>query len=133
MSPALEEATRLLRLAHRDADTFALLQPLPKASMSALGFHVQQAIEKALKAISTLNQLEVRRTHDLAALAEAISEVGETLPLTAEEFRTLNPFAVEFRYDDEMQSSLSRQELASMLSSVLAWADGKMASAQGAS
>jgi hypothetical protein len=42
---------------------------------------------------------------------------------------TLNPFAVVFRYDEEMQSSLSRQELASMLSSVLEWADRKMASA----
>jgi hypothetical protein len=82
MSPTVEEALRLLRLAHRDADTFALLRPLPKASMSALGFHA------------------------------------------------LNPFTVEFRYDDEMQSSLSRQELASILCGVHEWADGKVASAQ---
>ena len=132
MSPALEEALRLLRLAHRDAETFALLLPLPKASISALGFHAQQAIEKALKAICTLNQLEVRRTHDLAALADAISRVDASLPMTLEEFRTLNPFAVEFRYDDEMQSRLSRQELAYMLSRVLEWADGKLASAPSA-
>jgi hypothetical protein len=47
MQPALEEALRLLRLAHRDAATFALLNPLPQASLSALGFHAQQAVEKA--------------------------------------------------------------------------------------
>ena len=68
MQPALEEARRLLRLAYRDADTFALLRPLPQASISALGFHAQQAVEKALKAICTVYGLEVRRTHDLAAL-----------------------------------------------------------------
>lgn len=37
MTPALEEAHRLLRLAVRDGDTFTLLLPLPKATMAALG------------------------------------------------------------------------------------------------
>lgn len=53
MTPAREEARRLLRLARRDSDTFALLLPLPKATMAALGFHAQQAVEKALKAVCT--------------------------------------------------------------------------------
>ena len=127
MQPALEEALRLLRLAHRDATTFALLNPLAQASMAALGFHAQQAVEKALKAVCTINRLEIRRTHDLAALAESISSVGESLPITVDEFRSLNPFAVEFRYDDEMQSNLSRQELDSLLNSVLKWADRALA------
>ena len=125
MPPALEEACRLWRLAHRDAATFALLKPIPQASMAALGFHVQQAVEKALKAVCTMNGLEVRRTHDLAALAESILDIGEALPLTVDEFRSLNPFAVDFRNDDEMQSSLSRQELDFLLSRVIGWADSK--------
>ena len=53
MTPALDEARRLLRLALRDSDTFALLFPLPQAAMAALGFHAQQAVEKALKAVCT--------------------------------------------------------------------------------
>jgi len=36
MTPAREEARRLLRLAQRDSDTFALLLPLPKATMAAM-------------------------------------------------------------------------------------------------
>ena len=68
MTPALDEARRLLRLALRDSDTFALLFPLPQATMAALGFHAQQAVEKALKAVCTRQNMEVRRTHDLAAL-----------------------------------------------------------------
>ena len=36
MTPAHEEARRLLRLAHRDRETFELLIPLPKASIAVV-------------------------------------------------------------------------------------------------
>jgi HEPN domain-containing protein len=52
MTPALEEAVRRLRLAHRDRSTLVLLARIPEASMTSLGFHAQQAVEKALKAVS---------------------------------------------------------------------------------
>lgn len=121
MTPALEEAHRLLRLALRDGDTFELLLPLPKATMAAMGFHAQQAVEKALKAVCTLRNIEVRRTHDLAALAQALVVDGVTLPISVDEFRTLNPFAVEYRYDDEITSSMTRAELTGIVAKVLAW------------
>jgi HEPN domain-containing protein len=81
MTPRLEEARRLLRLARRDGETFSLLLPLPRASVAALGFHVQQAAAKSLKAVSVLRGLEARRTHDLAALGQAILDHGGALPL----------------------------------------------------
>jgi hypothetical protein len=43
MTPQLEEAYRLLRLARRDQETLDLLFPLAKASLAALGFSAQQA------------------------------------------------------------------------------------------
>lgn len=122
MTPALEEAQRLLRLALRDSDTFDLLLPLAKAPMAALGFHAQQAVEKALKAVCTLHKLEVRRTHDLAALAQALVVDGVTLPFSVDEFRALNPFAVEYRYDDEITSSMTREELNNTLTKIIGWA-----------
>jgi len=122
MTPALEQAHRLLRLANRDADTFDLLRPLPKAPMAALGFHAQQAVEKALKAVCTLQGVEVQRTHDLAALGQTLMDHNMDLPVSVDELRCLNPFAVEFRYDDEITSSLQREELQTLLGSVLAWA-----------
>lgn len=122
MTPAREEARRLLRLARRDSDTFALLLPLPKATMAALGFHAQQAVEKALKAVCTRHNIEVRRTHDLAALGQTVLDQGTALPISVDELRSLNPFAVEFRYDDEMTSSMEREELDALLRAVLAWA-----------
>ena len=122
MTPELEEAHRLLRLALRDRDTFELLLPLPKATLAAIGFHAQQAVEKALKAVCVLRNIEVRRTHDLAALAQALVVDGTILPLPVDEFRTLNSFAVDYQYDDEITPSMTREQLTDVVTRVLAWA-----------
>jgi HEPN domain-containing protein len=122
MTPQREEALRLLRLARRDKDTFDLLLPLPAASIEALGFHAQQSVEKALKALAALNGLPLRRTHDLVALGQVLVEHGLVLPVSEDQLRSLNPFAVEFRYDDEAISYVNRQELASTLQLLLGWA-----------
>lgn len=125
MTPQREEALRLLRLARRDRDTFDLLFPLPKASLTALGFHAQQAAEKALKAVAVLLGLDVPRTHDLAALGQLMLDAGTALPLTVDQLRSLNPFAVEYRYDDELIPAISREALAASLAVVMDWAEQK--------
>ena len=122
MTPAIEEAQRLLRLALRDRDTFELLRALPQASMAAIGFHAQQAVEKAIKSVCVMHGLEVRRTHDLAALAQSLIDAGQALPVALDDLRQLNPFAVEFRYDDEFNTSMTREALAATVHQVLAWA-----------
>lgn len=122
MTPALEEARRLLRLARRDQATFNLLVPLDQAPMAALGFHAQQTVEKSLKSVCTLRGLEVRRTHDLAALAQSLADDGCVLPLNIEDLRALNPFAVEYRYDDELVSALTRDALQITVTTIIRWA-----------
>ncbi|MBI4754828.1 MAG: HEPN domain-containing protein [Betaproteobacteria bacterium] len=121
-TPLREEALRLLRLARRDRDTFELLLPLPKASLAAIGFHAQQAVEKALKAVAVLSGVAISRTHDLAALGQAMVDRGRELPLSVDQLRSLNPFAVQFRYDDELVPDTTREALDSMVSAVLDWA-----------
>lgn len=122
MTPVFEEAARLVRLAQRDRETFGLLKPIPQASLAALGFHVQQSIEKALKAVCVLREIEFRRTHDLAALAELIRASGVDLPVSVDSLRLINPFAVEFRYDDEIVPFITRDELEALVMKVLGWA-----------
>lgn len=122
MTPVFEEAARLVRLAQRDRETFGLLKPIPQASLAALGFHAQQSIEKALKAVCVLREIEFRRTHDLAALAELIRASGVDLPVSVDSLRLINPFAVEFRYDDEIVPSITRDELETLVMKVLSWA-----------
>ena len=122
MTPIHEEAARLLRLAQRDRETFGLLKPIPQASLAALGFHAQQSIEKALKTVCVLRDIEFRRTHDLAALAELIRAGDMDLPVSVDSLRLINPFAVEFRYDDEIVPSITRDELEALVMKVLGWA-----------
>lgn len=123
MTPQLEEARRLLRLARRDQETFELLFPLQKASLAALGFTAQQAVEKSLKAIATLYGIETRRTHDLTALGHILEAAGTKLPLDIEALRQLNPFAVEYRYNDEIIPSISRIELRETLTRMIDWTE----------
>lgn len=70
--------------------------------------------------------LEVPRTHDLAALGQAILDHGTTLPLTVDQLRSLNPFAVEYRYDDELIPAISREAIAAMLVAIMDWAERKV-------
>lgn len=122
MTPELEEALRLLRLARRDLDTAELLLPLSRATVAAIGFHAQQCAEKALKAVCAMRAIEVRRTHDLAALGHAILDDGGSLPVSVDDLRSLNPFAVEFRYDEDVAPALARDEVVKLAATVLRWA-----------
>lgn len=47
------------------------------------------------------------------------------LPLSVDQLRRLNPFAVEYRYDDELIPAISREALAEMLALVMDWAEQK--------
>jgi len=98
-----------------------LLRPIPEAELAALGFHAQQAAEKAIEAVIVTAGLELNRTHDLAALASMMLTAGINPPLTLDELRLLNPFAVEFRYDEEIVPLISREQLADMLDRLMAW------------
>lgn len=123
MTLQLEEAWRLLRLARRDRETFGLLLPMERASLAALGFHAQQAAEKALKAVATLRGIAAPRTHDLAALGQALLDDGAALPLSVDELRALNPFAAEYRYDDEIIPATTREQLDIQLTAIFAWVE----------
>jgi len=64
------------------------------------GFHVQQAIEKLLKALISQLGLQYERTHDLEDSVEQLQKAGETLPMAVIEFSKFQRFAVIHRYDD---------------------------------
>ncbi len=121
MTPFIEEAKRLLRVAGRDYQAFTILPNHPEAELAPTCFHAQQAVEKALKAVLTIKHIDFRRTHDLEELANLIAE-GTALPFTPREFRRLNPFAVEFRYDDESIALITRDEADQLTQRTLAWA-----------
>ena len=97
MTPFVDEAKRLLRIAGRDYQTFTILRNHPEAELAPICFHAQQAVEKALKAVLTIKHIDFRRTHDLEELANLLADIDIASPFTPREFRRLNPFAVELR------------------------------------
>jgi HEPN domain-containing protein len=127
MTPYIEEAHRLLRLAERDLQTFSILAAHPDASLSAMCFHAQQSAEKSLKAVLTIHQVDFPRTHNLQELAGMVLDLHVEPPFTPTELRRLNPYAVEYRYDDQLIALLTKEEADHIATGTLAWAAAMVA------
>ncbi len=85
-------------------------------------FHAQQAIEKSLKAVLFARGEEFRKTHDLYELADRLEKAGIFPPSNADVLAQINPYAVEFRYGDEVISTLSSEEVDAIATQMLDWA-----------
>ncbi|MGZ8245564.1 HEPN domain-containing protein [Methylomagnum sp.] len=91
MTPQLEEARRALRMADKDIAVFDYILDAPGISLSIIGFHAQQAVEKSLKAVLFAHSVGFGRTHDLAQLGRWLSEVGIALPMPIDALDRLIP------------------------------------------
>jgi len=88
----------LLTLAERDYQAALVLAHAETPLMDAALFHLQQAAEKSLKAWLALKRVDYPRTHDLNPLLGLLEDQDENVgPFWS--LLTLNPFAVQFRYD----------------------------------
>jgi len=68
----------------------------------AVCFHMQQCIEKYLKAYLIFCGREIRKTHDLAELISMCAEIDESFKaLLREDIVKLTDYAVEIRYGEE--------------------------------
>jgi HEPN domain-containing protein len=65
-----------------------------------IGFHAQQAIEKALKSILVFEQIEFPRSHDLDRLA-ALVPPRWRLDLPVDQLARISDFGAETRYPPE--------------------------------
>ncbi len=94
------EAVRIL-LAKADQDELAARQLSgdPRLGDQIIGFHLQQAVEKRLKALLAFHGIPYRRTHDLLELMDLLITGGWPLPLPLEALQEMTPFAVEYRYE----------------------------------
>lgn len=122
MTPQLEEAVRLLRLARRDQAAFAILAAAVEIDDAIACFHAQQSAEKALKAVLCLRGIEYRRTHDLEELGGMLADAGLSPLVGVTDLRRLTPYAVEFRYDDDPLHLITRAQAAEIVEKLLAWA-----------
>jgi HEPN domain-containing protein len=86
-----------------------------------LGFHVQQAVEKRLKAVLARNEIEYEHTHSVSYLTALIEQQGIDLPSCREEIEGLTPWAVAARYDGMLEKVLDRAAARTLISELQNW------------
>jgi HEPN domain-containing protein len=95
----LEQARSFLSVAERDYRALRGMEDPAVFSTEIFGFHVQQAVEKALKAWLCCLGVSFPRTHDLDELGALLEEAGQEIPESIYALLEFTDFAVAFRYE----------------------------------
>ena len=125
MDEVREHASSLLRKAGEDLYAATCLAKDPAVSLWTAGFHAQQAVEKALKAVLMRREVRYPFTHDIAALVKIVRQAGLPLPPGPDDLPYLTPFGTLFRYEDEewgLPGSLDIARLLTLAQTTVAWA-----------
>ncbi len=124
-----EHAALLLRKAAQDERIADLALAAPDIDDESIGFHLQQAAEKLLKAVLAAHGAVYARTHDLGELVRVLpTQVGFPAPVS--ELIELTSFAVLFRYSElpPGQVSLDRPAARDLIRRLRVWAEARIAS-----
>ncbi len=118
---ARELALLLQRKATSDEAILAKLLDDPDIPDDALGFHVQQAVEKRLKAVLAINEVEFEHTHSIGYLTALLERHGIEGPEHHEQLKDLTPWAVDARYSDQLVHTLDRAAVGDLVAFVREW------------
>jgi len=97
------------------------LLPVAGVADAILGFHTQQAVEKALKAALASREIAFPYTHDLDGLIELCRTHGLDVPETLDGVEQLEPYGVHMRYGASHASSLDRDQALGWAAAAIAW------------
>jgi HEPN domain-containing protein len=123
LSPSPEQveyAEMLLRRANGDLYACRALAGDAAVDDGVIGFHAQQAVEKALKVVLVLNDVELPRTHDLQFIVGLLRKARVSLPEAFPDTAWLTPWAAEWRYDEPI--ALDRAASLSIADLAVGWA-----------
>lgn len=131
MSSPAEFALGLLHRARDDAYVVVQLVPDYAAPDWVIGFHAQQAVEKALKAVLASANVVFPRTHNIAMLLTLLRQNGIQPPKQSIFLERLTPFGVAARYDSELDQSftLDRALTQTEIIAVLEWSEAVLTGA----
>jgi HEPN domain-containing protein len=88
-----------------DSDLRSARACLAAGSPDTACFHCQQTAEKSLKAFLIFHSINFPFTHDLGRLIALCGQKGAGFHALLADATSLNPYAVEMRYDDEFWPS----------------------------
>ncbi len=125
MAHGLDYAHQLLALARDDAYVVRTGVDNTATPNGIVGFHAQQAIEKAIKAVLSHRNAPFPKSHDLLELMELVKDLGLSLPGSASDADMLTPYGVEVRYGMVRSVPfLDRAWAAKCVHEFLAWSEG---------
>lgn len=120
-----EQAKMLLLMAGKDHRALLVMQDTDAVAVEIFGLHVQQAVEKSIKAWLCLLGAPYPKKHDLDELAALLAQAGESVP---DEFASLlayTDFAVAFRYEafSDFDADIDRQAITTLVGRLLQYVD----------
>ncbi len=116
----------LLALAREDLAAAEALHSAERVSDSPVGFHAQQAVEKALKATIASRGQEFPFTHDLGILMQLCEDAGLELPADLSDADRLNPYAAAIRYGLGDPGTIDPRDALRWASLAIEWADAEI-------
>lgn len=114
----------MLRKATEDLAVVRALVDNESIADDVIGFHAQQAVEKAIKAVLVVHGVAFRRAHDLDYLLQVAEEGAVEIPAHVAAARWLTPWAAEFRYDEPQIAGFDRAESLTSAERAIEWAQG---------
>lgn len=117
-----ELARLLLQKAHQDLVLVTNVSASEAIADEIVGFHVQQAIEKAIKAVLTRLGIQYEYTHDLSLLYEQVTQAGIIPPTRLEVVEEFTAFAVQFRYTLYQTPNFDRDAGTQVAEDFIEWA-----------
>ena len=124
---AREVALLLVRKAEGDESILDRVLDDLDVPDDVLGFHVQQSIEKRIKAVLVFHEVGYDRTHSINYLTSMLEQHGIDLPTARDEIERLTPWAVAARCEDDFQRVLDRAAARQAVSDVREWSRGLLA------
>ena len=119
-------AELLLAAARQDLLACEILAGTVEISDSVVGFHVQQAVEKSIKAVLAHRGVSFRRTHDIAELLDLLADESIDAPPNDDWLDELNPYGVEARYGLVSPAGLDRRRALDAGRAVWQWANERV-------
>jgi len=98
----------------------------PDIDTEIIYFHLQQCVEKLLKSLLSLNNVDFPRIHDIEELVAIARDNGIELPDYVDNFIELTDFAVEFRYDFTIEDFSPPDNYLSLLKNFITFVEEKV-------
>jgi HEPN domain-containing protein len=122
MADEADLARELLGLAADDLTAARALVDVPSVTDAIVGFHAQQATEKALKAALAAAGRDFPFTHNIDVLRRLCGDGGIALPAALDKLDLLTPYAVAGRYGARSPGPVDRATALDFAAKAVAWA-----------